>query len=402
MPGKSRVLVLILAVLVLAVVYGVFRARSPREKIARHPNPANYTVTLNSIPANYDPHSSDLWQVDLRSADLTGLDLSDSGDVLSHASFDDKTIWPEAAKMPSDFDWRHILEMGKNPGLGVRQLHAQGITGKGIGVAIIDQTLLVDHQEYVNQLKLYEETWEVPWLDAMSIHGAAVASIAVGKTVGVAPEADLYYFATESCYGRDQTDFTCLAKIVRRILEVNQTLPQDHRIRALSMSIGWMPGDQGYAEITSAVEEARADGIFVVNTVLEDTYGFELFGLGREPLSDADAPFSYMPADWWADNFYNGAVPSRMLLVPMDSRTIASPTGFSDYVFYRQGGISWSIPYVAGTYALAAQVKPDITPEEFWATALETGRTIQIMHDGKSYSFGMILDPQALIAALQK
>ena len=57
---------------------------------------------------------------------------------------------------------------------------------------------------------------------------------------------------------------------------------------------------------------------------------------------------------------------------------------------------------MAGTYALAAQVKPDITPEEFWATALETGRTIQITHEGKEYPFGVILDPQALIAALQK
>jgi hypothetical protein len=57
---------------------------------------------------------------------------------------------------------------------------------------------------------------------------------------------------------------------------------------------------------------------------------------------------------------------------------------------------------VAGIYALAAQVKPDITPEEFWVTALETGRTIQIIHEGEEYSFGVILDPQALIAALQK
>lgn len=402
MSAKSRVLTLMAAVFVLAAVYVYYRALSPGEKIARHPGPASYFVTLNSIPAYYDPHSSDLWQVDLRSADLTGLDLSDSGDVLFHASFDDKTIWPESARMPVNFDWRKILETGKTPGLGVRELHQRGITGKGVGIAIIDQTLLVDHQEYVDRLKLYEETWEVPWFDAMSIHGAAVASIAVGKTVGVAPEADLYYFATENCYGRDQTDFACLAKIVRRVLDVNQTLSKDRRIRVLSMSIGWMPGDKGYAEITSAVEEARADGIFVVNTVLEDTYGFELSGLGREPLSDPDSPFSYMPADWWADNFYNGAVPPRMLLVPMDSRTVASPTGFSDYVFYRQGGISWSIPYLAGIYALAVQVKPDVTPEEFWAAALETGRTIQIIHEAREYSFGVILDPQALIAALER
>jgi hypothetical protein len=52
-------------------------------------------------------------------------------------------------------------------------------------------------------------------------------------------------------------------------------------------------------------------------------------------------------------------------------------------------------------YVLASQVQPDITPDEFWETALENGRTIQIQHDGKDYEFGVILDPQALIAALK-
>jgi hypothetical protein len=62
----------------------------------------------------------------------------------------------------------------------------------------------------------------------------------------------------------------------------------------------------------------------------------------------------------------------------MDSRGTASPTGYDDYVFYRQGGWSWSIPYIAGLYALACQVKPDITPEVFWSKALETGDAVEI------------------------
>jgi hypothetical protein len=90
-----------------------------------------------------------------------------------------------------------------------------------------------------------------------------------------------------------------------------------------------------------------------------------------------------------------------MLLIPMDSRTTASPTGIEDYVFYREGGWSWSIPYIAGMYALAVQVKPDITPEEFWYAALKTGRIIHIQHDGKAYELAKVLDPQALIEALQ-
>jgi len=85
----------------------------------------------------------------------------------------------------------------------------------------------------------------------------------------------------------------------------------------------------------------------------------------------------------------------------MDSRTTASPTGSQDYAFYRSGGWSLSIPYIAGAYALAAQVDPDLTPYEFWRTALQTGTTIEIDHDGRTFSLGPILNPEALIAALR-
>lgn len=60
-----------------------------------------------------------------------------------------------------------------------------------------------------------------------------------------------------------------------------------------------------------------------------------------------------------------------------------------------------SIPYLAGMYILAAQVKPEITPDEFWATALNTGRTMQIRQAGKNHNLGILLDPQALIETLQ-
>jgi hypothetical protein len=86
----------------------------------------------------------------------------------------------------------------------------------------------------------------------------------------------------------------------------------------------------------------------------------------------------------------------------MDSRTTASPIGIDEYVFYRQGGWSWSIPYIAGVYALAVQVNPKLTPDEFWQLALKTGQTIKKTYDGQEFSFGPILNPLALIAALQE
>ena len=56
---------------------------------------------------------------------------------------------------------------------------------------------------------------------------------------------------------------------------------------------------------------------------------------------------------------------------------------------------------VAGLYALACQVHPDVTPAEFWQEALRTGRTIQLNHDGEPMEFGTIADPVRLIEALR-
>jgi hypothetical protein len=370
-------------------------------KIDRHPSAGKlFRYKPGTIPT-YDPDSDDLWQMDLRSLNLSGFDLRDSLDDLFFASFDDRTVWPVLDRMPPGFDWQQIREFGKNPGLNVRALHAEGITGKGIGIAVIDDILLVDHQEYIGQLRLYEEQGRV---GSATMHGAAVSSIAAGKTTGVAPDADLYYVAADYCTGNgsEEVDFSCLAKAVRRILEINQQLPPDRRIRVLSMSIGWSPENKGYAEIQSAIQSIRDAGVFVICSSEWEIYGFQFHGLGRLPLADPDDVRSYVPGLWWAKIFYKAPDSfSDVLLVPMDSRTTASPTGNDEYVFYREGGWSWSIPYIAGMYALAAQVKPDITPDLFWSTALATGRTIEITHEGKAYSFGTILDPAALIHTLQ-
>lgn len=370
-------------------------------KIDRHPSAADYHRGKMTALPTYDPDSDEMWQMDLRSYDLTALDFRNSLDDLLFASFDDRTIWPPDDKMPDGFDREQIMEFGKNPGLGLRSLHSEGITGTNIGIAIIDQTMLVDHQEYKDRIRLYEETEDITggWRESQ-MHGPAVASIAVGKTLGVAPGADLYFIANVLCA---RGDFSCLAKSVLRIIEINRQLPPDRKIRVLSMSIGWAPENDGYAEITTAVQAARDAGIFVICSSERDIYGFSFHGLGRLPMSNPDDANSYEPGSWWADYYFQGKQPlTNTLLVPMDSRTTASPTGADEYAFYREGGWSWSIPYIAGVYALAVQVKADITPEVFWSTALQTGQTINITHEGKEYSFGVILDPVALIHALRQ
>jgi subtilisin family serine protease len=350
----------------------------------------------------YDPNSEEAWQMDLRSYDLSVLDLRSSLDALMFADFDDRTVWPLADRMPPNYDWQRIMELGKNPGLGIRSLHNQGITGRGVGIAIIDQPLLVDHQEYTDRLQLSEAIDSSHWEAAM--HGAAVASISVGKTIGVAPEADLYFI--DGFYGKCfETPITyhCLAQAVRRILQINAQLPPEGKIRVISIARGYGSGEEGSDDWKAAMLEAKAAGLLVVSSSIEDVYRFKFHGLGRDPLADPDQFDSYEPGLWWAKNFYaNPQQFTDRLLIPMDSRTTASPTGNNEYVFYRQGGWSWSIPYIAGVYALAAQVDPTITPDRFWELALRTGRTVEGTHNGQAYTLGPIIDPVALIAALGK
>ena len=374
--------------------------------IDRRPLPADYQRgEMNELPA-YDPESGEMWQVDLRAFDLSDLDLNNSIDDLMYADFDDQTAWPPADQMPADFDWQQIMEFGKNPGLGVRELHEKNITGHGIGIAVIDQPLLVGHQEYVQQLRMYEEADDIKGKNYVAtMHGPTVTSIAVGQTTGVAPAADLYYIATTMCNTtntHEGNDFACLAQSVYRVLEINKTLPEDRKIRVISISVGWGPKSKGYEEISGAIAEAKAAGMLVICSSVEEVHGFKFHALGRSPLADPDQFTSYEPGLFWAEQFYNGRDVSDRLLVPMDSRTAASPGGDDEYVFYRQGGWSWSIPYIAGLYALGAQVKPDITPDEFWQVAMDTGQMIEHTHDGKVYDFGPIVDPVALMSALQE
>jgi hypothetical protein len=385
--------------------YDTLLSMTGQLQIVRQPATADFgRGALDALP-RFDPGAARSWQVDLRGCDVSGLDLDDALTDLLHADFDSKTSWP--ARMPVGFDPGGIMELGKDPGLRVRQLHARGITGKGIGVGIIDQTLLVDHAEYGDRLRLYEEI-HAPAGAPAQMHGPAVASIAVGKRLGVAPGADLYYIA--EMHGTFQPghgfewDFTPLARSIERLLDLNDTVSIGRRIRVISVSVGWSAGQKGFDEVNAAVERATREGVFVISTAIEATHGLAFHGLGRQAMADPNEFSSFGPGSWWERNFLEGRSrfpAGRRLLVPMDARATASPTGVCDYVYYSAGGWSWSVPWIAGLYALACEVDPGITPERFWAVALETGRTTQIQRGTETLELGTIADPVTLVDRLE-
>lgn len=347
--------------------------------------------------------------VDLKHKDLSDFDLREY-ESLKFTEFGSKTVWPQKDKLPDDFDPEKVLEDGKNPGLGIRSLHEKGIDGNGVGVGIIDSLLMPDHEEYKDSLKLYEEmaiNKDMVGDDSnktAEYHPSAVASIALGKTCGVAPKADLYLIGTD-CLG---TESMCRenARQIGRILEINKKLPEDKKIRVISISRCYLKTDKDYDIFKAKVEDARKQGVFVIHctaTKSEPVLGMRIFGLARSGDADKSSSYSF-------GNMFKGAYEANddfltapTLFVPMANRTFAAYTGKNEYTHISLGSLSWTAPWLAGLYALCCQVKPSLTSELFMRIAFETGDILNDTPENtrRDKNNARVVNPQRLIEKLQ-
>lgn len=391
-------------------------------------NSTTVAQSLEDIPRGSHDNIRDARNCDISKLDLTLEQLLDlTIDKTTKMSDEQRAILDE------------YTEKMKNPGLGIRNLHEQGITGKGVKIAIIDQPL-GEHKEYSQNLVHHESMncEEVGWTRA-SMHGAAVASIAVGKETGVAPDADLVYFSAVNIT-KDKSELSKYAAILKeklasdqfsdrekewfqeeladtekgvvtsnlpyaqaieRVLDMNKDLPDSEKIPVISISWGFAPDAPGYDKLQEVLQRAKDEGVFVVSTSLGETHGFNTCGANRDPQLNPDDPQSYEAGAFWKDiprSFED--TKDSLLLAPMDHRTTADFWDDSSYRYEgNDGGMSWSTPWIAGMYVLAKQVSPDITPEEFWQKALETSNSCHNNDDGKYV--GRLLNPEKLIETLR-
>jgi hypothetical protein len=295
----------------------------------------------------------------LANISLIRLDLADQIKFLNSMTFDSLTEWPSEEQLPQGFRPAEFLANAKNPGLGVRALHKKGIDGSGVGIAVIDQPLLLGHKEYTNALVRYDETG-LKNIDPQ-MHGPPVASIAAGKNLGVAPGAALTYFAVPM-WEKDNGPYITACE---KILEWNKILPGNEKIRAVSISTGMFPHYPRYEEWKDMLIRMESEGILVVTCDPEKLdYGI----LSLKPGENPDKFESYDAGPYVSAG--------DIIRVPGANKTVASHRGHDVYTFDRMGGMSWGAPYIAGLAALAFQVDPDLHPKKIIdlliATAVKT------------------------------
>ena len=307
---------------------------------------------------------------------LARLDLRDHLELLRTMPFDSRTVWPESSKLPAGFDPVQVLEQGKNPGLGVRALHRQGIDGRGVGIAIIDQPLVKNHPEYADRIVSYKaiEVSGVP----PQMHGPGVTSIAVGKSCGVAPAANLHYYAIPMWKWNKCQPY---CDVIEKILQTNEGLKPSERIRVVSISTGMFPQWKDFPRWQATLKKAEQQGVMVLTcstTAINYNTLTRLFG------KDPEDPNSYLSGIHMSG--------SDFLMVPAGNRTTASHEGSGVYTYWTESGMSWATPYLAGLAALAFQVDPTITPSKIFEWLPQT----TVPTDA-----GPIVNPEAFIACVK-
>lgn len=117
---------------------------------------------------------------------------------------------------------------------------------------------------------------------------------------------------------------------------------------------------------------------------------------------------SYSAGKFWEGGILSRKTPEQFLegdknylYLPMDSRAVAGPNYNDEYVFYRYGAFSWVVPYISGLYVLACDVNPEVTPELFWKTAMETGKETKVDYKSKTFEIKHMVSPVDLINKLK-
>ena len=269
-------------------------------------------------------------------------DLSKAPALTYSLAFSDKTDFPTSEKLPAGFYAQTLLEWGKDPGLNVDILHKHGFTGKGAVIAYVDQPI-ANHEQYGGLNLHYTNNTGMK----TSMHGPAVLSLLAGKDIGTAPEAEVYYYAHASW----EMDQTTHAKCLYQIIEQNKSLPEGKKITMVGFSDNIDPQEKNADALQAAVDACEEAGIMVWFCGEYSTSAFL-------PYSDKNVPQSLV-----TQQIYNG-IPT-LVYVPSSGRTGAAIEGGASHIYWGEGGgVSWTMPYVLGLYAIAIEIDPTLTQDQ--------------------------------------
>lgn len=336
-----------------------------------------------SPSSNGETGEIELYQ-DVRFSDLRNVSVKLDKNIIKTLWFNEAIIWPNRNKAVANA----ILEKGMNPGLGIRRLHAQGITGEGVNVAIIDQNMCLDHPEFAGKIAKYHDVGTGQPADKGSMHGPAVTSLLVGERIGTAPGATVYYVAAPSW----TLDAQYQADALNWIIDENEKLPENAKIRVVSVSAAPSGPGSNFTKNNAAWDAAYQRATEADILVLDCTTDHGITAHCYYDLNDPDNVAKCQPG---LPGVVEYSISPDRIHIPTSLRTQAEEytQGEYSYQYAGRGGLSWSVPYLTGVLALGWQIRPDLSSSQLLDILFETA---YIGDEGAK-----IINPPAFIEAVR-
>lgn len=372
MSKKQRNIIILSAILIITLIICVGIIKS-KNQLSTFESVKIKDVVMDNIDRNYEiesPITDEIILDYIQYDDVRDLDLRN----MTYNIEDIKTYWfNEKTNFGRNESYAvNIIEKGKNPGLGVRLVHENGITGFGVKVGIIDENMFLNHPEFDGKIVGYKDFYIDRQQVRASMHGSSVTSILVGETIGVAPNAEVYYAVVPSNLG----DSKYYADALLWLIEINKTLPVDDKIRVVSVSAA--PSGEGSLfdknndKWDEAVQLAKEEDILVLDCTT--TYGFILPG-----YYDIEDPDDFSLFKIGSPNYDMEEMLFQDYIFAPGIRTLAEEYIDKEPSFHYSGqsGHSWSIPYIAGTLALGWEVDSTLTGNEIIEILFDTAYKLE-------------------------
>ncbi len=288
------------------------------------------------------------------------------------------------------------------------QLLAQGGTGNGVGIAIVDSGIDAAHPEFAGRIRAWGNYTDSPGDGRVDDngHGTACAGIAAGANGGMAPQAHLWALKVLNAQGSGSD-----SQILAAFNDIYAHRNDFGGVKVVSVSIGgadvWDgPCDGDNPAYATAMQQLVAAGIVIFASAGNAgcTNGVEAPSCVSSAISVGavyDANVGVQPGEGMI--FVGGCIPEERggcqdantfadkitcysnsgtrldILAPANCATTPQPGGGLAACF---GGTSAACPYAAGVAAQILSLRPSTTPTALKSAMTSTGRALTDTRNG--------------------